>query len=141
MSTTTGINGTTRIDAGLAALRIIVGAVFAAHGAQKLFVWGIDGVSGGFASMGIPLAGVVGPAVGAIELLGGIALALGLFTRIAGLGLAGVMLGAMVMVHLPAGFFLPNGVEFVLVLFAAAVSLALMGPGAFSVDAARRRRA
>lgn len=129
-----------RRDAGLAALRVIVGTVFAAHGAQKLFVYGLDGVAGGFASMGVPLASVVGPAVGLMELLGGMALILGLFTRVAGLGLAGVMLGAILFVHLPAGFFLPEGMEFVLTLLAAATALSLLGPGGFSLDAALGRR-
>lgn len=129
-----------RVDAGLAALRLIVGGVFAAHGAQKLFVYGLDGVAGGFANMGVPLAGVVGPAVAVVELVGGIALILGLFTRLAGVGLAAVMLGAMLLVHLPAGFFLPNGVEFVLTLLGAAVALALIGPGGFSLDALLGRR-
>jgi putative oxidoreductase len=134
-------NGTTRMDAGLAALRVIVGAVFMAHGAQKLFIWGIDGVAGGFASMGIPLAAIAGPAVGVTEFVGGLALVVGLFTRVASAGLAAVMLGALLMVHLPAGFFLPDGGEFVLVLLAASASLALMGPGGFSVDGVLRRRA
>lgn len=134
MATTTGV------DVGLAALRVAVGAVFMAHGAQKLFVWGPAGVVVGFAEMGIPLAGVIGPAVAIAELIGGVALVLGLFTRAAGLGLAAVMLGALVIVHLPAGFFLPNGIEFVLVLLSAAGSLALMGPGAYSVDALLRGR-
>lgn len=129
-----------RLDAGLAALRLIVGGVFAAHGVQKLFVYGLDGVTGGFVSMGVPLAGVVGPAVAVVELVGGIALIVGLFTRLAGVGLAAVMLGAMLLVHLPAGFFLPNGVEFVLTLLGAAVALALIGPGGFSLDALLGRR-
>lgn len=51
------------------------------------------------------------------------------------------MLGAIVLVHLPAGFFLLDGVEFVLTLFGGTAALALAGPGAFSTDAivARRR--
>lgn len=138
--TTTGLTGTTRISAGLAALRVAVGSVFLAHGAQKLFVYGLDGVAGAFASMGVPAAGLVGPAVAGLEFLGGVALILGLFTRVASLGLAAVMLGALVIVHLPAGFFLPNGSEFALTLLAAAAALALTGPGAYSLDAMIRGR-
>jgi putative oxidoreductase len=129
-----------RLNAGLAVIRVIVGSVFLAHGAQKLFVYGLGGVTGAFAGMGIPLAGVVGPAVAFLEFLGGLALVLGLFTRIAGLGLAAVMLGAIFTVHLAGGFFAPEGVEFVLTLFAAALALALTGPGGFSLDAALEQR-
>ncbi len=129
-----------RLDAALAVLRVIVGSVFIAHGAQKLFVFGFGGVIGAFESMGVPMAGVVGPSVALLEFLGGLALLTGLFTRISALGLAVVMLGAMTFVHLPAGFFGPEGVEFPLTLFGAVVALGLVGPGSFSLDAVRSRR-
>ena len=137
-------NSTTprQLDAGLAILRAVTGTIFMAHGAQKLFVYGLDGVAGGFAQMGVPFPGVMGPLVGFVELFGGLALIAGLLTRLAGLGLTAVMLGAMVLVHLPAGFFLPNGYEFVLMLAASATTLAITGAGRYSLDArvARRRR-
>lgn len=129
-----------RLDAALAVLRLIVGAVFVAHGAQKLFVFGFGGVIGAFEGMGVPLAGVAGPTVALVEFFGGLALIAGLFTRVAASAIAAIMLGAALLVHAPAGFFLPNGAEFVLTLFGIAVALGLAGPGAFSADALLARR-
>lgn len=132
---------TNRINAGLALLRIVIGSIFAAHGAQKIFVYTLPGVAGSFAQMGVPFADVAGPAVALLEFLGGIALVLGLFTRPVAVGLAAVMLGAILMVHLPAGFFAPNGIEFPLALMAGSLSLALIGPGKWAIDARRAPRA
>jgi putative oxidoreductase len=56
-------------------------------------------------------------------------------TRLAGAGLAIDMLGAFLLVHLPAGFFLPNGYEFVMLLAASTAALTFTGAGRFSVDA------
>ena len=128
------------LDIGLALLRTAVGAVFIAHGAQKLFVYGFAGVSGGFAQMGIPFPGLLGPAIGLLEFFGGLALVAGLLTRFVSLGLAFNMLGAWLLVHLSAGFFLPSGYEFVMTLFAASGALTLIGAGRYSADALFARR-
>lgn len=130
----------TNPDLGLTVLRVITGTIFVAHGAQKLFVYGLDGVAGGFAQMGIPFPTIVGPMVGLLELFGGLALIAGLLTRLAGAGLAINMLGAFLIVHLPAGFFLPNGYEFVMMLGASAITLTLTGAGRYSIDALMGRR-
>ena len=132
----------TRIQTGLTLLRAAVGTIFIAHGAQKLFVYGLSGVTGAFGQMGVPFPEITGPLVALLEFFGGIALVLGLLTRPAALGLAINMVGAMVLVHAPAGFFLPNGIEFTLVLGAASLALSIMGAGELSVDAllAKRRQ-
>ena len=124
-----------QVSIGLTVLRLILGATFIAHGAQKLFVMGLPAISGGFAQMGIPRPGFFGPFVSLVEFFGGIAIVLGLLTRLTSLGLAVNMIVAMLAVHLKNGFFNPNGVEFPLALFGMSVALMAMGAGAFSVDA------
>jgi putative oxidoreductase len=132
-----------RVDAALLVLRVVIGGIILAHGAQKLFVFGLAGVSGALAQMGAPLPAITGPLVSLIEFLGGLALIAGLLTRLAAIGVSCDMLGAILIVHLPAGFFLPDGMEFVLALLGACATLAIAGPGAYSLDAvvvrARRR--
>jgi putative oxidoreductase len=119
---------------GLTVLRVVTGIVFFMHGYTKVFVWGLDGTAAGFAKMGIPLAGIAGPFVGFLELLGGLALIIGLASRWISIPLAVTMVVAIVQVHLAAGFFAPNGYEFPLTLLAGLVGLSLAGGGAFAVD-------
>lgn len=122
---------------GLLLLRLVVGAIFAAHGAQKIFEFTIPGTIGSFADMGVPLPEIAAPAVAFIELIGGILLILGLFTRPVGVLLAVDMIVALIAVHLPAGLWVgEGGYEFVAVLGVAALALALTGAGRFSLDGA-----
>jgi putative oxidoreductase len=121
-----------RVNAALAILRIVVGVIFIAHGAQKLFVFGLAGVVGAFGQMGVPLPGVTGPAIAFLEFFGGIALLLGLLTQAVALLIAVDMLGAIALVKINKG--LIGGYEFELVLLASALVLALAGAGEYSLD-------
>ena len=119
---------------GLAVLRIVVGAVFIAHGAQKLFTYHISGVAGMFGQIGIPLPHFFAAVVTLVEFFGGIALVLGIATRLAAFALAVNMTVAILAVHFKNGFFLPTGYEYAFTLFGANVCLMLTGAGVFSVD-------
>jgi putative oxidoreductase len=138
---------------GPVVLRLGVGAVFVAHGAQKLFgLWGGGGPTGTaafFAQIGLTPAYPLALFVGIVELVGGLMLMGGAFTLIAAAVLAVNMLVAVWTVHLASGFFLNwtsapgqgHGYEFNLVLIAALVSLMFTGPGALSFDRYRARAA
>jgi putative oxidoreductase len=117
---------------GLAALRVAVATIFIRHGAQKLFVFGFAGVTGAFTHMGVPFPGVTGPVIGLLEFFGGIALVLGLLTRLVALGFVFDMLGAILLVQLKRGF---SGYELEFLLLGSSVALFLSGAGRFSVDA------
>lgn len=131
-----------QLSVGIAIVRVVTGVIMLAHGAQKLFEFGIAGVTQGFAGMGVPMPTIVAPLVAVLEFAGGIALILGVLTRFVSFALAIDMIAALFIVHLANGFFLPNGYEFVLILIATTTALVIAGAGAFSVDQAiaNRRR-
>jgi putative oxidoreductase len=126
-------------DTTLLILRLVVGLTFAAHGAQKAFGWwngpGIEGwqkIVAGMRFHPAPLWTLV--SVGA-ELVGGLLIAIGLFTPLAATLLIGQSVVIILKVHLPNGFWnKAGGIEFPLAL-AAGVLIALgVGPGAYSID-------
>ncbi len=123
---------------GATALRVPVGVILAAHGAQKLFGWfggyGLEGTGQWMASVGFEPGYLMALLAGSAEFFGGIALILGVLTRPAAAVAAFTMAMAMT-VHLGNGLFISNnGYEFALVLLAASVSLIFQGGGAVSID-------
>lgn len=121
------------------ALRIPVGIIFVAHGAQKLFGWfggyGLEGTGQWMDSIGLSPGYLMALLAGGTEFLGGLALIIGLLVRPAGAALAFAMLIAIFSVHFQNGLFMSNnGYEFGLVLLAASVSLLFSGAGRASVD-------
>ena len=116
-------------------LRVIIGFLFAAHGWQKFSEFTIAGTQASFTQMGVPAAEAVAPVVATLELVGGVALILGVLTRVFAALLAVNMLGALFLVHASAGVFVATGgYELVLILAAAALAVALVGAGSVSVD-------
>jgi putative oxidoreductase len=126
-------------DLGLLALRLVLGAVFLAHGAQKAFGAfggpGFEGAAGFIGSMGFrPARFWTALAVGG-ELAAGFLFLLGLLTPLAGLLVLATMAVAIAKVHGPKGFFVQDGgYEYNLVLIVTALAVAAMGPGRFSLD-------
>ncbi|MEF9603939.1 DoxX family protein [Paracoccus sp. PXZ] len=119
-------------------LRVSTGIWFLVHGLIKLLVFTPSGTAGYFQSIGLP--GILGPLTMLAEILGGLALIAGIFTRQVALALAAVLLGAAWFGHGGAGFTFSNpdgGWEYPVLWAVTMVSLALLGDGAWSVG--RRR--
>ncbi len=131
-------------DVSVLILRILLGAVFFPHGAQKLLGWfgghGFMGTMGFFTDkMGIPVAFAFLAIMA--ESIGSVALIAGFLTRIAALGIGCVMSVAILMVHLPNGFFMNwfgnqkgEGFEYHILPIAIALALIIKGGGKCSVD-------
>lgn len=120
-------------------LRVPVGLILAAHGAQKLFGWfggyGLEGTGQWLASIGMEPGYLMALLAGGAEFFGGLALVLGLLTRPAALVSAFTMLVAIFAVHIDNGLFMSNnGYEYALTLFAATLALAIQGAGRLAVD-------
>ncbi|MDR2256109.1 MAG: DoxX family protein [Arthrobacter sp.] len=127
-------------DVALLILRVVTGALMLAHGAQKVFEFTPAGTGASFAQMGVPLGETVGPFIAFAELIGGALLLLGLGTRVVGAVFVADMLGALFIVHLPAGVFAADGgYELVALLGAVSLALVIAGAGRFSLDALASR--
>src|SRR5690554_2169027 len=131
-----------RSTGGYAALilRVPVGLILAAHGAQKLFAWfggyGLEGTGQWMASIGLEPGYLMALLAGSAEFFGGLALAVGLLTRPAAVVAAFTMLMAMFTVHIGNGLFMSNnGYEYALVLAVVSIALAVQGAGKLSLDA------
>jgi putative oxidoreductase len=128
------------VSYGLLFLRVVIGGILFAHGAQKLFGWwgggGLKGTAGWLGSMGFRAPSVMAVMV-ALGESSGVLFALGLVTPVAALGMTSAMVVAIGAVHWKKGFWLANGgYEFNLALLSAAVAVAATGPGRFSLDRA-----
>ncbi|MDL0431650.1 DoxX family protein [Marinobacter sp. TBZ242] len=120
-------------------LRVPVGLILAAHGAQKLFGWfggyGLEGTGQWLTSIGLEPGYLMALLAGGAEFFGGLALVLGLLTRPAALVAAVTMLVAIFSVHIGNGLFMSNnGYEYALTLFVVSLALAIQGAGRFAVD-------
>ncbi|QIX25218.1 DoxX family protein [Nocardioides sp. JQ2195] len=128
-------------DTGLALGRLVIGALFIAHGWQKISEFGMEGTASSFDMMGVPLPEAAAYAAAAIEVGGGVLLVLGLLTPVASLLLVVDMVGAFWFAHREAGPFVADGGwELVAALGAAALVIGLVGPGRFSLDGLVGRR-
>ncbi len=139
MKTSTILNTHAKTDLAILLLRITVGGIFIAHGAQKLFGWfgghGLEGTGQWMASIGLTPGYLMALLAGSGEFFGGLALLLGLLTRPAALVTAVTMLVALLIVHWSNGFFISNnGYEYALMLMAASLVLLLHGAGRYSLD-------
>lgn len=126
-------------------LRVPLGVILAAHGAQKLFGWfgghGLQATGEWMASIGLQPGLLMALLAGGAEFFGGIALILGLLTRPAALVSAFTMVVAIFAVHISNGLFVANGgYEFALALLAMSVALVFQGAGKFGVDQYLARR-
>lgn len=121
-------------DVAALLLRVTMGALFLLHGGLKLFVFTPAGTAGFFQSLGLP--GPLAYLTIAAEILGGLALIAGVYTRWVSLALVPVIVGAGYFGHASAGFFFSNeggGWEFLAFWTVALLVQALLGDGAYSL--------
>jgi putative oxidoreductase len=126
-------------DVALLVIRLILGLSFWLHGMMK-YNMGLSNVGESFGKMGIPMGSLAGPAITLLEMIGAIALVLGIGTRIFAALLVCDMLGAIAFVHGKNGYTGQGGMELVALLGTLALTLVLCGAGRFSLDSRIGRR-
>lgn len=120
---------------GLFLIRIVIGAIFAVHGYQKLTEMGVDGTAGFLAQLGFPMASVFAVLLIAAELGGGLLLIAGAFTHWVAKILTIVAAVALLTVHITKGFMVSSGgYEYILLILVCCIALTIAGPGRWSVD-------
>jgi putative oxidoreductase len=129
------------MDAGLVLIRLVIGLMMAAHGAQKLFGWfggyGLAGTGGFFESLGFHPGRFFATVAALGEFGGGLLVTLGLLGPVGPALVVAVMVVAAISVHWQNGLFATsNGIELPLLYAAGAAGLALTGPGGYSLDEA-----
>ncbi|MCA1059707.1 DoxX family protein [Rossellomorea aquimaris] len=125
---------------GLLVIRLVMGLTFAAHGTQKLFGWfgghGLKGTGGFFESIGIKPGKTMALLAGTSEVAGGILFAVGFLTPLAAFLIIATMIVAILKVHGANGYWATqNGTEYNVMLIVVALGVALVGAGAYSIDA------
>jgi putative oxidoreductase len=135
-----------QVDLALLCVRLALGAIFIIHGGQKLFGFlngpGMTAFTESVQKLQVPVPEVMAYLAAIAEFGGGILVITGLFSRIGGLAIAGVMIVAIVKVHLRNGFFASSGgFEYPLALLSMALAIAIAGPGALGLgDVLKRAR-
>lgn len=129
----------TRAGYGVSVVRILVGIIFMAHGAQKLFGlfggYGLEGTGQWMESIGLAPGYLMALLSGSAEFFGGLALVVGLLARPAALALSVTLVVAIFSVHIGNGLFMSNnGYEFALALLAGSVAVLIEGAGRLSLD-------
>jgi len=139
------INGDSSFGFAALSLRVPIGLILMAHGAQKLFAmfggYGLEGTGQWMETLGLTPGYLMALMAGSAEFFGGMMIVLGLLTRVSALLITITMLVAIFAVHINNGLFISsNGYEYALALLAVSVSLGFSGAGRYSLDALINKR-